>query len=505
MLELAQIFQSNMVLQRDKAIKIWGKADADVIVNITIQGKQTETMADGNGNFSVEIDPLTTSVEESMVVTSGQSELKLDHIAVGEVWIAGGQSNMEFYMEFEKHIEEEREQCNNAQVRFYDVPKIAFEGQGEAFDYSKMGIWRTSTRKNIGYYSAVGYFFEKELNLALDVPVGIVGCNWGGTRAASWMNTETVKKVGKLWIAEYEKASAGVDMCKFFEEQKHLPINDCGSQIDNPFYKFMMPKTHTQEEIIDFLQQFGGNKEDVNNPLCPQNIPGGLYKYMLQTIAGFANRGVIWYQGESDDDIEGGQKIYGKMLGALIQDWRELWGDELPFLIVQLPGWERWLDNVNNDYRTIRKEQERVTEQIANTYLCSIGDVGEQFDIHPKDKKTVGTRLAKLALGHIYGKRIMCDAPRLFEGKRQGNSIVLTFNYTGAGLKIKGNKINALDITANGNVIDSEVSISYNKIIVQFNKIPNDPVKISFAQNAWYQINLYNSAGIPAIPFEIRI
>lgn len=505
MLKLAKIFQAGMVLQREKTVRIWGTADAGAKITVTFQGQQAQTEADHAGNFAAETGPLAASGAETLTVSDGREEIRLENIAVGEVWIAGGQSNMEFFMEYEKHISREREQCENPAVRFYDVPKIAFEGQEEAFDYSSMGVWRKADPKEIGYFSAVGYYFEKELNRELKVPVGIVGCSWGGTRIASWMDPETVKQVGPFWMDMFEKESAGVDQKEYFEQQKTLPFNDRGALLDNPFMKFMLPKTHSWEENLQFLKQLGEAPDTYTNMLVPQNFPGSLYEHMVKSVAGFAVRGVLWYQGESDDEAEGGQKIYGDMLTGMIGDWRKLWGEELPFLIVQLPGWERWLANENHDYAAIREEQKKVTESVKGTWLCSIGDVGEQFDIHPKDKMTVGIRLSLLALGHIYGRNILCDAPDCAEAKREDGKIILTFSNAGDGMEIRGGQLNALEIGSRGSAPAFQAETKGDQVILTFEKLPEDPVQISFAQGAWYQINLFNSAGIPAIPFQVSV
>lgn len=501
MLRLAEIFQDRMILQRSIPVRIWGTADADALVYAQIQGKTAETRTDHSGAFALTIEALRESAEETLTVSTEHEEICIKQVAVGEVWIAGGQSNMEFFMEFEKHIAEEKESCTDAAVRFYDVPEVAFTGQREAFDYSKVGIWRTLTKDDIGYYSAVGYYFAKKLRAALGVPVGIVGCNWSGTRIASWMDPASVSKAGPLWIREYEKAAAGLDMDAYYEAEKKNPLNDRGTLLDNPFYKFMMPKTHTMEESIEFLSQLGEGPGDFVVRLSPENIPGCLYEHMVKPIAGFTVRGVLWYQGESDDEAEGGQSIYGDMLSAMIGDWRSLWNEKLPFLIVQLPGWERWLANENHDYASIRRGQQKVTEQVENTWLCSIGDVGEQFDIHPKDKKTVGNRLALLALCHIYRKPVLSDAPRCLSAEWKDHVIVLKFDNAGEGLILRGDGINGLVITADGEETAYRCSVRGDEVILEPETPDGRRITISYAQTAWYQINLFNSAGIPALPF----
>ena len=158
-MKAAEIFQSGMVLQREKPVIIWGIADAGDEITVSIQGKKGSGTADEQGKWKVELPALKASENERMVVASKCEVISYTDVAIGEVWIAGGQSNMEFYMRYEKHLKEEKAICKNRRIRFYDVPEIAFEGQKEAFDYSRMGIWRTADVEDIEYFSAVGYYF----------------------------------------------------------------------------------------------------------------------------------------------------------------------------------------------------------------------------------------------------------------------------------------------------------------------------------------------------------
>ena len=505
MLKLADIFQNNMVLQREKPLRIWGTTNPEEQVTVCIQGKTACATANASGDFVVVTEPLCASVEETLLVKTQTESLTLTHVAVGEVWIAGGQSNMEFFMAFEKHLPDALALAPNPSIRFYDVPEIAFDGQEDCFDYSEVGIWRSADPDNIPWFSAVGYYFAQQIHTALEVPVGVIGCNWGGTRTANWMKPETVREVGPLWLDVFQKALGGTSLDAYYEAQRHNPMNDRGRLLDNPFYQFMMPKTPTPEECFAFLSSIGEGPENFGTSLLPENVPGSLYTHMLLPIGGFTARGVLWYQGESDDDVEGGPSLYSRMLSAMIRDWRSLWDDSLPFLLVQLPGFERWLESVNHDYVTIRQAQQQVADETESVYLCAIGDVGERYDIHPKDKKTVGTRLALLALSHLYGQLVLGDAPRLRTAHRDGGSILLCFDHAGDGLRVQGDALEALTLRANGDALAYTWEILGDTMRITPKQIPDAVITVSHAWTAWYQINLLNSAGIPALPFEICV
>ena len=234
----------------------------------------------------------------------------------------------------------------------------------------------------------------------------------------------------------------------------------------------------------------------------PQSVPGCLYEHMLKTVAPFGIRGFLWYQGESDDDVPGLNVLYKDMLTGLIGDWRKLWGEELPFLFVQLPGYETWLMNTaQNHYPVIRRCQQEVADTVKGAYLCSISDVGEQFDIHPKDKKTVGERLSLLARHYVYGEDVPCDAPRAESVRRNGREIEITFAHAGEGLVIEGEKLNAMLVETDGKECAFTAKTDGNRLILTMEQEEEKDWKVSFAETSWYRVNLYNAAHIPAVPF----
>ena len=507
MLRLAKIFQSGMILQREKTGHIWGTAESEKKVTLDIQGQHVEAIADRDGKFCIEYLPLRTSTCEEVTVKSCDEAVILENVAIGEVWIAGGQSNMEFHMRYEKNLAQVKPNCTNSNIRFYDVPEIAFEGQEEVFDYSRMGVWRQATPDDIEYFSAVGYYFAADLQADLKVPVGIIGCNWGGTFAAAWMNPDTVDKCGKEWMDEYRDFAVRTNMTEYYEKQKNNMMNDTGNPFENPFSEMMMPRTPSPEEIGKFMAEIGGPDLEnfKNTEPMPFSIPGALYEHMLKTISPIAAKGVLWYQGESDDE-HFRSHLYESMLTGLIADWRERLKDaNLPFIIVQLPGFESWLQVRNNRYDLIRKAQQQVTKKVPNTYLCSASDIGEQFDIHPKNKKPIGERMSLLARGHVYNEDVLCDAPEVEKVEINDGTIEITFSNVGKELVLEGNEINALKLKDEKNIeITFKYEIDGDKVILTTDREVKNPT-IDFAQEKFYIVNLYNSNHIPVVPFEVAI
>lgn len=497
MIEVASIFQDNMILQREKKIAFWGKGDSGKEIVIKIQDKIGRGIVDEDGTWKIFIDALRASEKEQLIIYGSQEKKVFENVAVGEVWVAAGQSNMEFQLFYEKDWIREKENVN-WNLRFYDVPKVCFDGQKELFDYSRFGKWQSVRKEYLAYFSAVGYYFQKKIHDEEKVPVGIIGCNWGGTSTSVWMKKSSVLR---QWLDKFQADSSEMDMDEYWNTIRTNPISDKGNPFANPIWNEMMRRTPTGEEIYLMSMQQYGKVEEPCQLMEPQTVPGCLYDHMLKTIVPYGVRGILWYQGESDDQ-DGLGKLHFDMLSRVIRDWREAFMDhELPFFIVQLPGFEQWLMIRNQEYSVIRECQERVAKEISHTYLCSISDAGEEFDIHPKNKRIVGERLSLLAEKHVYGREVLCDPPKVRAAVYNEKRIIISFDNVGQQLKLKGKHINALELYGESDeVIRYSFEINKNQILLYPEYTVN---KIRFAKDNWYKVNLYNENDIPAIPFQL--
>lgn len=237
---------------------------------------------------------------------------------------------------------------------------------------------------------------------------------------------------------------------------------------------------------------------------CHHWRPSGLYRTMLKKIVPYTVRGVLWYQGCSDDKHA---EIYDTVLNILIQNWRDLWKDELPFLIVQLAPFGRWLDCTGDRFPEVRAAQEWVARTKKNVWLCSSSDAGMEIDIHPKRKRPIGERLALLAIGHVYGADILCEAPMLSYIERKNKLLILHFdNFEGLCIKdLNGDNVYRGLISALK--INGEAKEGYIEDNCLYVEIKEDlkNICVDFANEAYYEVNLYNRAGIPAIPFHKSI
>ncbi len=342
-LKLDRIFADGMVLQREKSVRVWGTADPGKMVELEMQGQAMSTVADAEGTWRCELSPLHASEAETLVVRAGNEVVTLSDVAVGEVFIAGGQSNMEFWMRYDRDVESVRPTCANARIRFYDVPKCSYPGQLDDFDFSEVGVWRKATPEDLDRFSAVGYYCARVLEAELDVPVSIVGCNYGGTVSSVWMRAESAAEVDPEQVAAFEAKLAGHTYDELLAAGKLNPgKNDKGYAIWPAWNEFFLPRTPSMEEIEAFMAdeaakasghadvgglEVAGTGSDANDGdeqldpalLTPtKEAPGSLFTYMVLPIAGFAARGVLWYQGESDDEFDGAQWRYADAMRAIM-------------------------------------------------------------------------------------------------------------------------------------------------------------------------------------------
>ena len=509
---LAPIFASGMVLQRDLPVRIWGTTEPNVRVDVCFQGQVVSAEGDAHGNWCCSLEPLHASDGEALEVRSGEACITLEDVAVGEVFIAAGQSNMEFWMRYDQQVGEFRPTCANARIRFYDQPKCSYPGQMEDFDYSKVGVWRKATPEDLDYFSAVGYYLARGLEMVLDVPVGIVGCNYGGTKSSAWMTPEHARVVQPEQVAAFDEQLQGLPYEELLANGRlNVVHNDKGYATWPAWNELFLGGSPTKDEGMAFMASamvaVPNNTQIKPGMMTPtKDAPGALFTYMVLPIAGFATRGVLWYQGESDDENAGAQARHAEALRTIIADWRDAWQRaDLPFLVVQLPGLDCWegMDMAAQDWPTIRAGQQQVADADEHVWLCSIGDMGNKRDIHPKEKKPVGERLSLLALRHLLGMDVPADAPRCIGAERKGPWVILQFDHAENGLVLLGAEVNALELLRDGMSVPFQAGVRGDRLVLVPEEPTTEPLEVRFAQTNWYRINLYNSAEIPVLPFAV--
>lgn len=497
---LFPLFQSGMVIQRDKPIHIWGNAPAGSIVTVTLNTFSVAATTDKDGVFHVTLPPMPATTDCTLTVSCNEEDTQsvvLSDICIGDVWIAGGQSNMEFFLRYEKDWDTVKNYEVNPFIRVYNVPQTAFEGHRKP--YPGYGRWMQSDDPEFETFSAPGYSFARTIQPEANVPIGIIGCNWGGTTATAWLDESNLTNEPlNIYLKEYE------EVCSLYseEEMKRISLEawefEDSPQHDMDFRPLLYGRSYEWQK--QYMKDHDG--EPVI-PMGPYNInrPGGLYHLMLEPLTSFPIKGAIWYQGESD---AAHAEMYDTLLSTLIRAWREKWNDEFPFYFVQLAPFGVWLGCDSVNYEIVRAMQEKVSLTIPNTGMASIMDIGSYEDIHPKQKMEVGRRLGLLALGKTYGKDILCESPRLIKASRDGNVITLEFNNCNTLTMSEGQ--NDFVLVQEETVLDiQDISLLGNCIRLTAADLPDGPLTVSLAYKGYGEIHIYNEANLPLCPFTITI
>lgn len=557
MLQMSMVFGDGMVLQRQKEIAVWGSVTAGAAVKVTLAGGEgsaygsqtVETTSVEDGSWKVTLPAGEAERGLCMTVVAGEEMMTFTDVCIGEVWIAGGQSNMEYLMKYDADRVAEFAKEANPNLRFFDYPEVSYETQWEEFPDADYGFWRKADAENLPWFSAVGYYFGAQLQQKLDIPVGIVGCNWGGTPSCAWQDPEGLRgTAGEVWLTDYEEAVKDLDIPAYEQQVRAGLERDRNIKLENSSMaqgrdRILFPG-FTHEEQIKMMEMMEGGGEFQMPPMGPMHPyrPGGLYETMLKKVAPYTAKGVIWYQGESDD-AHG--ELYAEVFGSMIQCWRKLWQDELPFLFVQLAPYGEWLGMPGTGYPVLREQQELLAKTMPQTWMASITDAGMQYDIHPKHKKPVGLRLAELALGHVYEKPELCQVPGLcdapeFAGAerisgeedviclrfRHGDGLHLEqhnyttiepeeawsevdeMTWTEGSVELDQAEIGALKLfsAATGEELTGwTASLDQEENLVFITGDLPEKVEVRFAWEAYYEVNLYNEAGIPVKPFRVTV
>lgn len=494
-LSLPRIFQDGLVFQRRQPICIWGKSEKDgITVRVNLRNSSASAIV-SNGEWETYLPPLEAGSGFELEIESEDEKNVIRDVAIGEVWLASGQSNMEFLLRDDADAKDQAS-VNLPDVRCFEVPKISFPGQEFDRDYSEVGRWRKAIGKEALYFTAVGYYFAKKLHGELSVPVGIVNCTWGGISASSFISEPYFTADLHVFLDEAKKVQSEMSdedaLAEYRAFQKTIDELPISNSISN-----LAPIAMT-DELKQFNQKANRLRLSVYSPFRPS----GLYETMLRTIAPYTIQGVLWYQGESD---EARPELYHELMQALIRCWRNLWTAELPFILVQLAPFEFMVEPLN--FVPIREVQQHLTKTTPKVWLVCIMDLGMRYDVHPKKKSPVGYRLALQALSKVYGRAILADSPELEHTVLSGSSLHLSFLNAGSGLKIIGDNLHAIEIFTDGTIVpDPHIGIVRNEVRVTDSSFESaEKITVNFAQTPYCEVNLYNSGDLPAFPFSVEI
>ncbi|UCE98954.1 MAG: sialate O-acetylesterase [Planctomycetota bacterium] len=489
--KLPNVIGSNMVLQRDKPIPIWGWAGPDEEIKVEFAGQKVGTKADEKGVWMVRLPDMEAGGPYQMTV-SGENTIELTNILVGEVWVCSGQSNMRMGLGLVNNSSQEIAKANYPNIRLFDVPlKTAGSPQQDIESEWKVCSSENVSTDNIweGWpkgFSAVAYFFGREIHNKLNVPVGLIQSSWGGTRIEPWTPPEGFKLVPELKEMSEKIDKANQDYEKATEEavaeyEKWLPPAKDAVEVGE---SILSPPTWPKHELDSHRQ------------------PAGLYNAMIHPLVPFAIRGAIWYQGEAN--LDDGMMYYDKMK-AMIGGWRRVWEQgDFPFYFVQIaPFRYRW--GSPRPYRLPKLwEAQTASLAIANTGMAVTVDISDLEDIHPKNKQEVGRRLALWALAKTYGfDNVVYSGPLYKSMAKEGDKIRISFDHIGSGLATS----NARPPTwfeiagAEKQFVEAKAKIENNTVVVWSDEIA-EPVAVRFGWHEEAQLNLMNKEGLPASAFR---
>ena len=465
---LPNIFGDHMVLQRGQENKVWGRAEPREEILVTIAGQEHEVIADSDGQWSLQLESMQAGGPHELVV-SGYNEVVIRDVLVGEVWLCSGQSNMEWRVKNTNDPDLVVAAANYPRIRMINYPNV---GSQEPIWTHKNSKWMVCSPKTVGEFSAVGFFFGRQLRHTIDVPIGLVNDAWGGSAVEAWIDRDKLEADGDFegLLQRWQQ-----------EEQQYGALN--AEETTDPKQKKRLQK---------LKGRMSGNQR-----------PGNIYNGVLKSHLGYGIRGAIWYQGESN---AGRAYQYRELFPKMISTWREEWGQgDFPIYWVQLADFRQEKPQpAESDWAELREAQTMTLDKLPNTGQAVIIDVGEGKDIHPRNKITVGQRLARWALANEYGIDVAYRSPRYKSMEVNGGSIVVSFNNVQGGWRpfdvnkpvgfaIAGEDKNF--VWADAKIIDG------SRIEVSSSKVP-EPVAVRYAWADNPRCNMYTSLGLPLTPFR---
>ena len=456
-LAISGVFKDHMVLQRETEAVIWGTGVPGRKVSVmgTWDNKVYRVSSDKDGKWQTKMKTPKAGGPYQVHVGDGKKEITLNDVLLGDVWICGGQSNMQWKMRGfgVNHWKEDVQKAKLPMIRLCDVPQVL--GLEEQDNVS--ASWKVCSPNSVMTFSAVGYFFGSRLHKELNVPIGLISTNWGGSSAEAWTSEEVLRK-------------------------------------QFPEFKSAFAKYPGQ------LQEGGATYRGKNKPRwLNQRSPSACYNSMIKPLLPFSCRGVIWYQGESNVKAP---EQYQTLFPAMIQDWRDRWGQgDLPFYFVQIAPFHY---KTNPMSAAFLREAQGMALSLPNTGMVVTMDIGDPTNIHPKVKKPVSERLALLALKHTYGKsELIASGPVYSEQKIKGKKIRLSFTEIGGGLASRdGEPLTHFTIAgSNGKFVPANAEIDGDTIVVQSPQI-SKPKAVRFGWGSADMPNLMNKEGLPASSFR---
>jgi sialate O-acetylesterase len=481
--QLPSLISDNMVLQKTGA-RVWGKADPGEKVAVRIADKKFTAEAGTDGKWSVRISGQILKPGQNYEMSvAGKNELTVRNVAVGEVWVCSGQSNMEWSVANSLNSDDEIAAAKYPSIRLFTVARNA---TAEEPQEDCVGKWVVCSPETVGPFSAVGYYFARELNGKLKTPVGMIHSSWGGTPAQSWTPKEAMESAPELHpiIEAWQKAQADYPAAKEAYDNAAADWKKACEEA-RAAGKPLPPAPRAPE---------GANDSPAR--------PCSLYNGMIAPLLPYTIKGAIWYQGESNASAA---KLYRTLFPTLIASWRNAWGSpNLPFYYVQLANFMAKRPQPDNSNWALLREAQAMALKLKHTGMAVAIDIGEEKSIHPKNKQEVGRRLAALALCQTYAmEKVSCSGPVFSKMELEGDKARLTFIHADTGLVAKsGAPLKGFAIAGEDKVFHwADAQVKGQTVVVSSAEVPK-PVAVRYAWADNPDADLQNKAGLPAAPFR---
>lgn len=482
------LFQDHAVLQRDKPVPVWGSASPGEAVTITFAGQSVSTVADASGRWRADLAPLPASATPADLVIRGNNTITLRDVLVGEVWLASGQSNMEWPVKDTHDADLERATARHPLIREIKVKRSALDAPSATFE----GAWRVASPDTVPAFSAVAYAYARELHFALGVPVGIVNSSWGGTPVEAWMSPAALASdpafavVGERWdqvLADYPAKKSAYDA-------------------ELAAWREARAAAEARGESFTAAQPRG--------PMGPgsSHAPATLHHGMIHPLLPYALRGAIWYQGETN---AGRASEYHALFSAMIRDWRAGFAQgDFPFFWVQLAAY-RASGGDNTEWAFLREAQDRTLALPATGQAVILDSaVSDHSDIHPRAKLPVGRRLARLALNRAYGLPGIADSGPRFAAispvpatDSTPASLRITFQPEDRRVRHPARVLAGFEIAGEDRVFHpAEARIEGGRAILVSSPAVPAPVAVRYGWKNSPDAALQDDLGLPVPPFR---
>jgi len=505
---LPALISDNMVLQHPQAA-VWGKADPGEQVTVKIAGTVATATADGEGHWRVKLDGLKPGFVGSMTV-AGNNTLTIQNVAVGDVWVGSGQSNMDMPigpspagiwkpLQSVLNAEQETAAANFPNIRMFTVPWKGSETTFNDVESNQwgQGKWEVCTPATVPLWSAVGYFFSQKLHQDLGLPIGFIRSCMGGTTCQTWTPTEVLQ--------------GDPDFKEHYYIPRQEAIRDY-PQLKEKYDKELLPAWTAASESAKAAGQPIPPKPNQPAPAGATHCPSTLYNGMIAGLTKYPIKGVVWYQGETDR-VDASR--YRRMLPQMIGAWRKAWGQgDFPFYIVQVANYgEQYPYPTSSGFAEVREAHRETALKVPNSGLAVTIDIGQAKDIHAANKQEVERRLALVAEAKTYGKEIVYSGPAFASAQFDAGNVTVTFQPgTAAGLTTQdGGPIKGFAIAGEKKVFawaDAKIlpGVAGSKEAegTVFLSCPQvaKPVAVRYGWADNPQVNLVNQSGLPAVPFR---